>query len=165
MKELRLPVATVGFIDSYSDRDRSVFGDVRNFECFKQLHVGILSELPRKTLPEIAKWVGLKDGQSLHHFLRDGIWPVEQVRGHRFHVHFHPDDQVEVHHLDGNYKNRRKENLAVTHRHCHDQIHGGKGNLSTQLSTYNKGQFGEEPDERKLSRPILKPSRVGDHPA
>jgi len=80
---MRLPVATVGFIDSYSDRYRSVFGDVRNFESFKQLHVGILSELPRKTLPEIAQVVGLKDGQSLHHFLRDGTWQVGQVRGKR----------------------------------------------------------------------------------
>ena len=26
---------------------------------------------------------GLKDGQSLHHFLRDGTWQVEQVRGRR----------------------------------------------------------------------------------
>jgi SRSO17 transposase len=83
MKESRLPVSTVGFIDSYCEDYRNVFGDVRNFESFKQLHVGILSELPRKTLPEIAKLVGLKDGQSLHHFLRDGTWQVEQVRGRR----------------------------------------------------------------------------------
>jgi SRSO17 transposase len=86
MKELRLPVATVGFIDGYSDRYRNLFGDVRNFECFKQLHVGILSELPRKTLPEIAKLVGLKDGQSLHHFLRDGIWSDESVQGRRLEI-------------------------------------------------------------------------------
>lgn len=83
MQELRLPVATVGLIDRYCDRYRSLFGDVRNFESFKQLHVGILSELPRKTLPEIAKLVGLKDGQSLHHFLRDGVWSVGEVQGQR----------------------------------------------------------------------------------
>jgi integrase len=84
MKELRLPVATVGVIDGYCDRYRNLFGDVRNFECFKQLHVGILSELPRKTLPEIAKLVGLKDGQSLHHFLRDGIGSVMHDLRHTF---------------------------------------------------------------------------------
>ncbi len=39
------------------------------------------------------------------------------------------------------------ENLVAVHLHCHDQIHGGKGNLSTQRSTHDKGQFGEEPDE------------------
>jgi hypothetical protein len=49
--------------------------------------------------------------------------------------------------------------LDATHCHCHNQIHGGKGNLSTQFSTYNKGQFAEEPDERNLSRPVLKTSR------
>jgi len=45
---------------------------------FKFLHVGMLSELQSKIPPAIAKLVGLKDGQSLHHFLRDGVWEVEQ---------------------------------------------------------------------------------------
>jgi RNA-directed DNA polymerase len=80
-------------------------------------------------------------------------------------LHFHPDDRVEIHHLDGNYRNRRKENLAAVHGHCHDRTHQGQGNLSALISTHDKGQLGEEPDERKLSRPVLKPSRVGDHPA
>lgn len=40
----------------------------------------MLSELQSKTLPAIAKLVGLKDGQSLDHFLRDGVWKVEQIR-------------------------------------------------------------------------------------
>jgi SRSO17 transposase len=81
--ELRQSVATVGFIDDYCLLYRSVFSDIRLYECFKYLHVGILSLLPRKTLPEIAKLTGLKDGQSLHHFLRDGVWQVEQVRAVR----------------------------------------------------------------------------------
>jgi hypothetical protein len=34
----------------------------------------------------------------------------------------------------------------------------------SQLSTHDKGQFGEEPDERKLSRPVLKPSMWGRPP-
>lgn len=76
-------------------------------------------------------------------------------------LYFQPEDQVEIHHLDGDYQNRRKENLTALHRHCHDQTHGKTGSLSAQLSTYVKGQLGEEPDERKLSRPVLKPSRVG----
>lgn len=86
MDQLRLPVATVGFIDCYCERYRALFGDIRNFECFKYLHVGILSTLPRKSLPEIAKLVGLKDGQSLHHFLRDGTWQLEQVRARRLEI-------------------------------------------------------------------------------
>jgi SRSO17 transposase len=84
--ELRQSVATVGFIDDYCLLYRSVFADIRLYECFKYLHVGILSPLPRKTLPEIAKLTGLKDGQSLHHLLRDGVWSVEQVRSIRLHL-------------------------------------------------------------------------------
>jgi SRSO17 transposase len=86
MMELQQSVATVGLIDDYCWRYRSVFADIRLYECFKDLHVGILSPLPRKTLPEIAKLSGLKDGQSLHHFLRDGVWCVEQVRSIRLHL-------------------------------------------------------------------------------
>jgi SRSO17 transposase len=40
----------------------------------------MLSKMPQKSLPEIAKIVGLKDGQSLHHFLRDAQWDVKAVR-------------------------------------------------------------------------------------
>lgn len=77
-------------------------------------------------------------------------------------LHFHMDDAIEIHHKDGNYRNTKMDNLTAIHRHCHDRIHGGKGNLSTQLSTHVKGQSGEKPDERKLSRPVLKPSMGGD---
>ena len=80
---LRHPVATVGFVDEYCLLYRSVFDDVRSYECFKWLHVGMISALARKTLPEIAKLIGLKDGQSLHHFLRDAVWDVAQVRAMR----------------------------------------------------------------------------------
>lgn len=86
MIELRQSVATVGFIDDYCLLYRSVFEDVRLYECFKFLHVGIVSPLPRKTLPEIAKLTGLKDGQSLHHFLRDAMWQVESLRAIRLHL-------------------------------------------------------------------------------
>lgn len=80
---LRQPIATVGFVDEYCQLYRSVFEDVRLYECFKWLHMGIISPLPRKTLPEIAKLNGLKDGQSLHHFLRDSRWDVSLVRAIR----------------------------------------------------------------------------------
>jgi SRSO17 transposase len=76
----RQAVNTVAFIDNYCQHYSHLFEDVRHFEAFKFLHLGILSEIPRKSLPEIAKIVGLKDGQSLHHFLRDGLWDVAAVR-------------------------------------------------------------------------------------
>ncbi|MBM0743398.1 transposase [Phormidium sp. CLA17] len=83
---LRPPIATVSFIDEYCLLYRSMFEDVRLYECFKWLHLGIMSPLPRKTLPKIAKLNGLKDGQSLHHFLRDAVWDVAQVRAIRLHL-------------------------------------------------------------------------------
>jgi SRSO17 transposase len=72
---------TVAFIDQYCWLYRSLFKDVRYYENFKYLHVGMLSEIKRKSLPLIARTVGLKDqGQSLHHFLKEAEWKVEDLR-------------------------------------------------------------------------------------
>jgi SRSO17 transposase len=76
----RQAVNTVAFIDNYCQHYYSLFEDVRHFEAFKFLHLGILSEISRKSLPEIAKKVGLKDSQTLHHFLRDALWDVKKIR-------------------------------------------------------------------------------------
>ncbi|NES93160.1 IS701 family transposase [Okeania sp. SIO2B9] len=67
---------TVRFIDEYCQSYQSLFSDVRAFEAFKHLHVGMLSDIKRKTLPAIAKVVGLDNEQSLHHFLTDSPWSV-----------------------------------------------------------------------------------------
>lgn len=77
MIEPRIPVPTVGFLDEYCQHYRNLFSDVRNFEAFKFLHLGIISEVKRKSLPAIARAVGLSDGQELHHFLRDTPWDTK----------------------------------------------------------------------------------------
>lgn len=38
-------------------------------------------------------------------------------------LYFFADDLMEVHHMDKNQNNHKQVNLALTHRHCHDQIH------------------------------------------
>ncbi|WP_199321341.1 IS701 family transposase [Microcoleus sp. FACHB-831] len=76
----REAVNTVGFIDNYCQQYYSIFEDVRHFEAFKYLHLGMLSEIPQKSLPKRAKTVGLKSGQSLHHFLRDALWDTKKLR-------------------------------------------------------------------------------------
>ena len=48
------PVTTVGFVDDYCNHYQDLFADVRNFEAFKFLHIGMISEMPRKSLPVIA---------------------------------------------------------------------------------------------------------------
>lgn len=55
MIEQRETVATVGFVDEYAQQYRPRFGDIRLYECFKFLHIGMLNNLPRKSLAEIDK--------------------------------------------------------------------------------------------------------------
>ncbi|MEO1181797.1 MAG: group II intron reverse transcriptase/maturase, partial [Cyanobacteria bacterium J06636_28] len=38
-------------------------------------------------------------------------------------LYFFPDNLMEVHHMDSNQNNYKQDNLALIHRHCHDQIH------------------------------------------
>jgi SRSO17 transposase len=45
--------------------------EVRSFEAFKYLNMGMLSDIKRKTLPAIAKIVGLENHQTLHNFLTE----------------------------------------------------------------------------------------------
>ncbi len=66
MSKARQAIPTVTFVDEYCQRYQDLFPDVRSFEAFKYLLVGMLSELKRTTLPAIAKAVGA-DGQALHH--------------------------------------------------------------------------------------------------
>ncbi|MBD2742520.1 IS701 family transposase, partial [Coleofasciculus sp. FACHB-1120] len=60
---------TVTLIDEYCAEYKDLFKEVRNYECFKYLHLGIMSPIKRKSLPEIAKAVSINSAQSLHHFI------------------------------------------------------------------------------------------------
>ena len=74
---------TVKFVDEYSEHYRELFTDVRSFEYFKELHIGLISDIPRKSLPAIAKVVSQNDSQGLHHFVSEGDWQVERLREKR----------------------------------------------------------------------------------
>jgi SRSO17 transposase len=74
---------TVGFIDKYCASYKDLFKEVRNYECFKYLHVGIIAPIKRKSLPEIDKVVSINSAQSLHHFIANSDWSVEQLRSRR----------------------------------------------------------------------------------
>jgi SRSO17 transposase len=69
MIESRSAAPTVKFVDEYCQWYKNLFSDVRSFEAFKYLHVGCVSDIKRKTLPAIAKIVGLDNHQGLHHLL------------------------------------------------------------------------------------------------
>lgn len=76
------PVSTVSIIDTYAQSYQTLFPDVRSFNHFKQLLLGLTADLPRKTLPAIAKAVGA-DAQSLHHFLCVSPWQTNELRNKR----------------------------------------------------------------------------------
>mgnify|MGYP001801457526 FL=1 len=83
MVERRQHKHTVVIIDEYCQYYRNLFSDVRGFEAFKYLHMGMISEIKRKTLPAIAKVVGLDNHQPLHHFLTVSPWDVKLLRKQR----------------------------------------------------------------------------------
>jgi SRSO17 transposase len=74
---------TIPLVDEYCRDYRVLFPEVRSYEYFKYLHLGIVSEIKRKSLPEIAKAVGLNSPQSLHHFLAKSPWSVREVKERR----------------------------------------------------------------------------------
>ena len=79
MFEGREPVPTIKFVDDYCEWYRKLFPEVRSFEAFKYLHVGMISEIKRKTLPEISRVVGLNNEQGLLHFLTESPWEIEKL--------------------------------------------------------------------------------------
>ena len=74
---------TVRFVDEYCASYQDLFADVRSFEAFKHLHVGAIAEIPRKSLPAVAKVNGLPNAQSLQQFLVGSPWQVEKLREKR----------------------------------------------------------------------------------
>ena len=74
---------SVSFIDEYCAGYKDLFPEVRSYECFKYLHIGIIAPIKKKSLPEIAKVVGIKSAQSLHHFIAKSPWSLTEVRNRR----------------------------------------------------------------------------------
>lgn len=67
----RPAAATLTFIDEYCQCYRPLFTDVRSYEAFKYLHLGMMSDIKRKSLPAIARICGLANEQGLLHFLTE----------------------------------------------------------------------------------------------
>src|SRR5262249_10919595 len=63
---------------------------------------------------------------------------------------FRYEDILEVHHVDGDHKNNKGDNLMLIHGHCHDQI------TAQMLRTLGKGSVTEEPCARKRASTVLK---------
>jgi len=83
MTKRRTADETIRFVDDYCGYYAHVFKDVRSIEHLKLLHIGMISELPRKSLPAIARIVGENHSQGLHHFLAEAEWAVDAFRAQR----------------------------------------------------------------------------------
>ena len=59
-------------VDAYCCYFRTLFSAVRTYEHFTALHAGLLSDLPRQTLPALARFLGLPHAQGLHHLVTTG---------------------------------------------------------------------------------------------
>ena len=82
MTKARDPAPTVAFIDDYCAHYRSVFPNVRQFEQFTRLELGLVAETKRKSLPRLAQTTKA-DPQAFHHFLAEADWSVEALRAVR----------------------------------------------------------------------------------
>jgi SRSO17 transposase len=65
MVKPRPPRPTVQCVDTYCELYKDLFIEVRAYESFKYLQLGLISELKRKSLPAIAKVLGLENAQGL----------------------------------------------------------------------------------------------------
>lgn len=83
MVEPRVAAPTIKFVDDYCEWYQHLFPEVRSFEAFKYLHVGMISEIKRKSLPAIARTVGLNNEQSLLHCLTESPWKASKLREER----------------------------------------------------------------------------------
>jgi SRSO17 transposase len=82
MTRTRPATPTVAFIDHYCAHYRALFKNVRHFEHFTALHLGLLAETRHKSLPRLGKTVQT-DPQALHHLLAQAEWSVEEFRTRR----------------------------------------------------------------------------------
>src|SRR5260221_3522 len=82
MTKAREPVPTVAFIDDYCAHYHAVFPNVRQFEQFTHLELGLVAETKRKSLPRLAQTTKA-DPQAFHHFLAKADWSVEALRAVR----------------------------------------------------------------------------------
>jgi RNA-directed DNA polymerase len=132
--------------------------------------------LPRHAATPIRRHVKVQGGRSpfdgdwVYWTTRMGHYPgiscwlamlIRQQKGRCHHCgqYLMPGALLEVHHTKGRQGNGQVGKLAAVHSHCHDLIHGPNSRPGSVDD--NNGPI-EEPDEAKVSRPVLKTTTPGD---
>ena len=88
MVEPRRSAPTLKFVDEYCQLYQNLFPEVRNFEAFKYLHMGCVSDIKRKTLPEIAEIVWLDNHQALHDFFNINLLECKRIKKAKVRINF-----------------------------------------------------------------------------
>lgn len=70
-------------IEQYCQQYRSLFTDPKDFRAFQALHVGLISDLERKSLLKIAKTFKLASYKSLLHLINGSSWQAQALRRQR----------------------------------------------------------------------------------
>ena len=83
MTQLRAAIPTISVIDQYCSQYQKIFPEVRSYEAFKRMLLGIITPSQRKSLTTIGEIVGLKNSQSLHNFITESPWSYQQLRSNR----------------------------------------------------------------------------------
>jgi len=122
----RDPEPTVSVVDEYCESYKEIFGEVRSYEYFKYLHLGIISPIKRKSFPEIAKAVGINSSQSLHHFIANSPWSVRDLKDRR---------------LRKTFEALRKEKIIVMLNETGDKKKGNKTDYVAQQYLESVGKI------------------------
>jgi RNA-directed DNA polymerase len=129
------------------------------------------TETPIKRHPPLRLDASLYDGNWSYWGTRRGKYiGLETVRGKLLkrqngrcahcQLFITVDDKIDLHHVDGNHKNRKLNNLRLLHLVCHDLVHGKGGNItknepSTGRSAHGKSHTTEEPCATKVASTVL----------
>ena len=62
---------------------KDLFAEVRAYEYFKYILLELIGEIKRKSLPEIAKIVGLENSQGFHNFVTESPLEAEAMERRR----------------------------------------------------------------------------------
>lgn len=143
-----------------------VFAAKRKDKDLLRLHSH--SDTPIKYHVKIKGEASPYDGNLIYWSTRRGTHPeapkrvstlLRMQKGKCVHcgLFFREEDVLEVDHIIPLNKGGKGEykNLQILHRHCHDVKTTEDGSVG---STHDKRQITEEPDEVKISRPVLKTS-------
>ena len=86
MTQPRAAAPTISVIDRYCSQYQKIFPEVRSYEAFKRMILGIITPSQRKSLTTIGEIIGLKNSQSLHNFITESPWTYQQLRANRLNL-------------------------------------------------------------------------------